>query len=84
MAASGTSTWPSLSGGNKARASEVETKFDWLEANILPMNAGSTTTGVYDLGSTLARWNNVYVTTEVFIAGNPTLTWIGLHALLNS
>lgn len=62
MAASGTSTWPTLTAGNKARASEVETKFDWLEANILPMLGGSTTDAVYDLGNTTTRWRDIYLT----------------------
>ena len=58
MAASGASNlWPGLVAGARARASEVEQKFDWLEANILPMLSGSTTDLVYDLGTSTARWN---------------------------
>jgi hypothetical protein len=52
--------WPSLAAGNKAKASEVEQKFDWLEGSVVPMNSGSTTDLAYDLGTTTARWRSVY------------------------
>ncbi len=56
-----TATWPDLTAGKKAKASEVELKFDWLEGPLLPQNDGTlvtaknTTTG-YDIGNTNYYW----------------------------
>lgn len=69
MAGSGTSLWPNLLAGQRARASEVEFKFDWLEANHLPMLSGSTTDLTYDLGASNARWRAGW-----FGSVNPTTT----------
>lgn len=54
-------TWPSLTAGKKAKASEVESKFDWIEGSIAPMNGGSMTNSAYDLGTSTAHWANIYV-----------------------
>jgi hypothetical protein len=63
------STWPDLTAGKKAKASEVESKFDWLEGSILPMNSGSTTDLAYDIGSETKRWLRAYTQSI-----NPTST----------
>ena len=69
-----TATWPSLIAGRKARASEVEAKFDWAEANLWPHSAGVTADATYDLGKSTARWKNGW-----FSGGfNPTSTAAGL------
>lgn len=74
MAASGSSVWPVLSAGNRARASEVETKLDWLEQTIMPMNSGATTDLAYDLGGTItAHWRSLYTGSL-----NPTSTARGI------
>lgn len=56
------STWPALVAGNKAKASEVESKFDWLEGSLVPMNSGASTDAVFDIGTTTAAWKNAYFT----------------------
>lgn len=69
-----TATWPSLLAGRKARASEVEAKFDWAEANLWPHSAGVTADATYDLGKSSARWKNGW-----FSGGfNPTSTAAGI------
>lgn len=54
-------SWPDLIAGRTAKASEVESKFDWLEQGIVPMNSGTTTDLAYDLGTVAARWRTAYV-----------------------
>lgn len=67
-----TASWPSLTEGKKAKASEVEAKFDWLEGNQLPMIGGALTTGVYDMGTATYRWRNGYFNSLVI--GGVTMT----------
>lgn len=55
-------TWPSLVAGTKAKASDVENKFDWIEGSIVPMNAGDKTNAAYDLGESSYRWKDLYMT----------------------
>lgn len=62
-------TWPVLVAGQKARASDVEAKFDWLEGHIVPMTGGNTTTGVYNLGTTTAKWKDLYLSNKVVADG---------------
>lgn len=52
--------WPILTAGLKAKASEVESKFDWIEGTIVPMSAGAKTDAAYDLGEAANQWNNIY------------------------
>ena len=52
--------WTVFTAGSKAKATEVNENFDWMEGHFKPQNAGSTTTGVYDLGSSTERWRVVY------------------------
>lgn len=59
------SSWPALVAGAKARASDVESKFDWIEGNIVPMTGGSQTDAAYDLGTSAARWRNGYFSARV-------------------
>src|SRR4051812_14332405 len=54
-------SWPDLVSGRKAKAAEVEAKFDWLEQNIVPMNSGTSTDLAYDLGSASYRWRAAYL-----------------------
>lgn len=65
------SSWPALVAGRKARASDVESKFDWLEGSIVPMNSGASTDAALDLGTTTAQWRFVYVASGgAFLIGN--------------
>lgn len=48
--------WPSLVAGARAKASEVENKFDWIEGDFIPFNAGTKTDDTYDLGSSSFNW----------------------------
>lgn len=54
-------TWPALTAGSKAKASDVENKFDWIEGSIVPMNAGSKTNAAYDLGEASYKWKDLYL-----------------------
>lgn len=65
-------SWPALIAGAKARASDVENKFDWIEGNIVPMNGGSSTDAAYDLGTSDKRWRRGYFSTAVGIGLNTT------------
>jgi len=77
-------TWPTLTPGRKAKASEVESKFDWLEGSLAPMNSGASTDAVFDIGTTTANWRNAYFSgfirvgdgsnsaPSIEITGNPT------------
>lgn len=57
------SSWPALTAGRKAKVSDLELRFDWLEGSLVPMNAGLQTTGTYNLGSSTYRWRTAYVET---------------------
>ena len=55
-------TWPSLLAGNRARASEVEAKFDFSEHHLWPHSAGTAVNNTYDLGNTTAAyWRTAWV-----------------------
>lgn len=55
--------------GTPARASEVDSDFDWLQRDIVPMLNGNLTDLAYDLGTTTAAWRRLYVSQI-----NPTTT----------
>jgi hypothetical protein len=59
-------TWPVLTAGKKAKASEVEEKFDWIEGTLVPMNAGSKTNSAYDLGESSNYWRYSYIRNGYF------------------
>lgn len=65
--------WPSLTAGQKARAADVEAKFDWIEGHIVPMQGGNLTTGVYDLGTTTAHWRNLHLSGSIINSGATAL-----------
>lgn len=73
-------TWPNLLAGRKAKASEVENKFDWIEGSIVPMSMGNKTNAAYDLGEASYRWKTLYLSDKI----NYSLTknyWPGFKAL---
>jgi len=59
--------WYNLQGGQKAKASQVNSNFDWIEGDILPMNAGSQTNGVYDFGSSSFRWRDGFFSRDLYM-----------------
>jgi hypothetical protein len=67
--------WHDFAPSTKAKSSEVDENFDWMEGSIVPMSAGSTTDAVYDLGTTTARWRDLfisrtaYINTSLFVGG---------------
>lgn len=69
---SGTS-WPSLSAGAKAKASEVELKFDWLEGDLEPMSGGTKTNAAYDIGTSSFKWRNAYLSGQL-LSGNGSVS----------
>jgi hypothetical protein len=74
-----TASWPSLVDGKKAKASEVESKFSWLEGDILPMVGGEFTTGVYNIGSPAYQWDSAYFSDNLVIGGNTiTSSMVGM------
>lgn len=52
------SVWPLLLPGSKAKASDVENKFAWLEGDIVPMSGGTRADATYDMGSEPFRWRD--------------------------
>lgn len=60
--------WASLASGNLARASDMNANLAWLEGHVVPMQGGSTTTGVFDLGTTTALWRNGFFSAQVVCA----------------
>ena len=68
-----TATWPDLVAGKKAKASEVEAKFDYLEGTLWPMSGGEATDSAYDLGLSTAYWRAGWVKSL-----NPTSTANGV------
>lgn len=74
MAGSGTNAWPALAAPSTGQAESVEQKFDWAEANLLPMLNGSATDAVFDLGNSTSRWRDLY------LSGNPRFTSLTMYA----
>lgn len=68
------SSWPTLSAGSRARASDVEAKFDWVEGNIVPMLGGSATDAAYDLGTSTGRWRDSWLSRRILIGLNTSTT----------
>lgn len=68
-----TALWPDLVAGRKAKASEVEAKFDWLEGSLLPMSGGNLTNNAYDLGISGNAWRSTWT-----YSINPTSTAGGI------
>lgn len=60
-------TWFNLSAGTKARASELNSNFDWSTEHIYPHKDGSTTDGVYDIGSSTFRFRTAYMKTSYIL-----------------
>lgn len=53
-------SWPTLAAGRKASAAEVNAHFAWIEGSLIPFSGGSSTDGVYDIGTTTAYWRVLY------------------------
>lgn len=62
------STWTVFSPGAKAKATEVNANFDWIEQTFLPFNAGTSTDNTYDLGSSTFRWRDLYLSRKILVA----------------
>lgn len=74
-----TALWPDLVAGKKAKASEVEAKFDWLEGSLFPHNSGNATNNAYDIGTSTYNFRTGYFGTSVYTpALNPTTTASGV------
>jgi len=74
-------SWPTLAAGRKAKASEVELKFDWIEGHLVPMTGGNMTTSVYDLGTSTAQWRNAWISDFCYV-GNTDVKFLALSAHL--
>lgn len=75
-------SWPSLVAGARAKASEVEAKFDWVEGDFVPMSAGSKADATYDLGESTFRWRDVHFSRQT-LGGNGTAA-APTYSFLNS
>lgn len=75
------STWPALTAGNRARASDVVSRFQWLEGSLVPMTGGSSTDNAFDLGSTTSRWANLYLGTRLYVGTTTSMTTTGQNVL---
>lgn len=60
-------SWPALVPGAKAKASEVEAKFDWIEEDLVPMTGGTRTDDSYDLGETTHRWRDIRISRQIIL-----------------
>jgi hypothetical protein len=58
-------SWPALTAGQKAKASEVESRFDWIEGDILPQSSGTKVTRTHDLGSSSYFWRNIFASGQI-------------------
>lgn len=67
-------SWPTLTAGAIARASDVNAHFAWLEGHLVPMSGGASTDLVFDLGTSTTRWNFGYIDKLVCHNINPTTT----------
>ncbi len=69
-----TATFPTLTAGRVARASDVESKFDWTEQHLWPHSTGTVVNNLFDIGnSTSAYWR-----TGWFYSLNATTTAQGI------
>lgn len=59
------STWPALVANQRAKASDVEAKFDWVETDIVPMTGGTRTDASYDLGTSSHRWRDGFFSRNI-------------------
>lgn len=64
------STWTVFAPATKAKSSEVNANFDWIEGDIVPMSAGSQTDAVYSLGTTTARWFKGYFSDAILVGSS--------------
>jgi hypothetical protein len=65
--------WPLLVAGQKARASEVTSKFEWIENHLVPMVGGTRTDNTYDLGESSHRWRDIRISRQILLpAGSDT------------
>jgi hypothetical protein len=75
-------TWPSLTPNTKARASDVEAKFDWIEGDIVPMVNGTRVDNAYDLGDATYRWRDIRIARQILLpagsAGMPSFSRQGV------
>lgn len=70
--------WTAFVANTKARASQVNENFDWIEGSIVPMNAGSKTDAVYDLGESGNRWKDIH------LSGNAEIGTVSLGTSTNT
>ena len=70
-----TVTWPTLTAGQVARASDVEAKFDYSEHHLWPHSTGTRVDNTFDLGdSVTASWRHLWIKGGI----NPTITANGV------
>lgn len=62
-------TWNTFADATKAKASDVNENFDWLEGSIMPHAAGVNTNNAYDLGEHNFKWSTCWIGTSIEING---------------
>lgn len=55
------STWVTFSASTTASAAQVNSNFDWLEGDIVPMSNGALANGQFNLGTATAAFRAVYL-----------------------
>lgn len=70
-------TWNDLVPGTRAKATDVEQNFDWLEQDLVPMIDGTKTDATYDLGTSSFRWRDGWFSRRIYIgtgtSGSPSV-----------
>lgn len=64
--------WVDFVANTKARAEDVNNNFDWIQGDFVPMNAGSTTNGAYNIGGIGKAWADVHMTGTLYLGGTDT------------
>ncbi len=77
-------SWPTLVPGAKAKATEVELKFDWLEGDLVAMSGGTKADITYDLGTGTFRWRYAYIGTSLLLGSASAVANTILNSSLSS
>ena len=62
-------TFNSFVAGETTSALKMNQNFEWLQGDRVPMNSGAKENNLHDLGSATFSWKNLYVGTDLTIAG---------------
>lgn len=75
------STWTAFAPQTKIRSSEVNANFDWIEGSLVPMNAGSKTNTIYDLGEASNRWRDLFLGQNIYLYNTAGTGYMKLYGV---